>query len=167
MLVDCNGSTSETAQALSWSPRRAAEGRQREAVVYRCEYGASCLRRPRRCAILSLHRHRCRRLVCCAGGRKDKGDKKQARKARRDARRPEAGAPAPLPTHEEMAAVNARPVDTRRTWVLNSCWFRCRILEFPIAFAFAVCSDRHIASSPTPDAPGVHRLSHCLLCNHG
>lgn len=157
IFMDHNGSTSEDCT----TPRRAAEGRQREAVVYRCEYGASRLRRPRPCAVFSLHRHRCRRLVRCAGGRKDRGDKKQARKARRDARRPEAAAPAPLPTREEMAAVNARPVDTRRTWVLISCCCRFHIL---VSIAFAVCSDRHCASSPTPDALGVHRLSRHLLC---
>lgn len=52
-----------------------------------------------------------------AGGRKERGDKKQARKARRDARRPAEAAPAPLPTVHELEIVNARPVGTQRTWV--------------------------------------------------
>lgn len=51
------------------------------------------------------------------GSRKAKGDRKEMRRARRDARRPPERAPAPLPTEAELAAVNARPVDTRRTWV--------------------------------------------------
>lgn len=54
--------------------------------------------------------------LASAGGRKERGDKKQARKARRDARRPAEAAPAPLHTVHELEAVNARPIGAQRTW---------------------------------------------------
>lgn len=54
------------------------------------------------------------------GARGEKGDRKQARKARRDARRGPEAAPAPLATPEQLQAVNARPIGEQRVWVRAS-----------------------------------------------
>ena len=55
------------------------------------------------------------------GARGEKGDRKQARKARRDARRGPEAAPAPLATREQLQAVNARPIGEQRVWVSGLC----------------------------------------------
>ena len=62
------------------------------------------------------------------GAKGEKGDRKQARKARRDARRGPEAAPAPLPTPQQLQAVNARPIGEQRAWVSTKalCVCACR-----------------------------------------
>ena len=52
------------------------------------------------------------------GDRKEKADRKEARKAKRNAGSAAAqDGPVHVPTAEELEAVNARPKTTQRTWV--------------------------------------------------
>lgn len=78
-----------------------------------------------------------------------KGDRKQARKARKDARRPQESAPIPLPTADELAAVNARPIDTRRTWVTHC--------SYQSVFVSVCVRDCHCVLADTTD---TYRVLH-------
>jgi hypothetical protein len=86
-----------------------------------------------------LHKHYWAVVCVPPGARGEKGDRKQARKARRDARRGPEAAPAPLATPEQLQAVNARPIGEQRVWVsiqIHSLDLMCLIDSIMVPEAF-------------------------------